>query len=62
MLAVKKFKQRIKDMCKTGENEMPKEKTYNYGNLKVVETTITGQVSICEVEALEYDDSEYRKK
>lgn len=61
MLDMKKFKQRIKEMCKTEENEIPEEKKYNYGNLKVVENTITGQVSICEVESSGYDYSAYRK-
>lgn len=62
MIAINEFKKRIKDMCKTKEkSEISKEKMYYYGDIKVVENTITGDVSICEVESLGYDRTEFRK-
>lgn len=61
MISTNEFKQRIKNLCKTKEKKVPKEKMYYYRNLKVVENTITGDISICEVESLGYDHTEFRK-
>lgn len=62
MIVMNEFKQRIKDLCKTKEKKVSKEKMYDYGDLKVVENKITGDISICEVESLGYDRTEFRKR
>lgn len=59
---IKEFQNRIKEMCKPKlKNEVPKEKTYNYRDLKVVEDRVTKVISICEAEALGYDRTDYRR-
>ncbi|MCI8353227.1 MAG: hypothetical protein HFJ58_06620 [Clostridia bacterium] len=60
---VEEFQKRLKDMCRPKQkSERAKEKIYDYGDLKIVENIITGDISICEVEALGYDRTEFRRK
>lgn len=59
---MKAFRERIKYICKRKEkSEEPKEKIYDYRNLKVVEDTTSESIFICEIESLGYDRTEFRR-
>lgn len=60
---MKAFRERIKYICKRKEkSEEPKEKIYDYRDLKIVEDRATKVIYICEIESLGYDRTEFRRE
>lgn len=60
---IEAFRKRLMDMCKTkAKSKETKEGICDYGDLKVVENTINGDISICKIESLGYDRTEFRRK